>query len=736
MTTPKGKHTFFPTDGGLKIILPGEETSGVSYSPPFRIATRNTNPLPYESNVTFGPGNIEYPADPGVAYNYRRNWDLDFDKRSLRDFLESMQPRSCRSPMSAGLYRTIDNGLEMRVLEIDPAQSGEPISGRLRHLTLEFEFPPEFNVPEPNANYEILGPGLATTSYTAPASFGIDVESRELVPYTALSYVWGDQVETCSVEIEGHTISVTSSLLGALQNLRHEKEHVILWVDQICIDQNSDRDKEKQIRLMDRIYRRAWTTAIWIGEEPDQGAFRALQGLYEATQGRTDLSAEEIELMRNPDPRLEAAGTFLKLEALFDRPWFTRTWVIQEAALSRAAYLVTGNTYVCWQTFCGWADALLDFGIFREKVVSSSQDDEAPIHGWQSAREIYKIGEANYMFVGRPSVLRILADTRYAKASKAVDKIFSVLGLCNLDIEPDYSITAPELFQKVANHIVDNGYGHNVFRLLSCVDHEPQVDLPSWAVDWSKPRVTAPLAFSTSSFNCFDAGGYGMLRGDVKQWLCRRNDRQLVVTGKPFSTITVLSASLKVFELIPDAVALSQSSWKACVDFATAREQYGAATFASFVSTVTAGKDSTLRQKSPSEFANVASLLCDTVSGRKPTFTDQIYSKRHQQGHFTLEHLKQRSMGRHFQGFKKAFAAAVNKRRLCWTANGNLALVPRTARTSDEIWAFPRSAVAFVLRSAPEHGQYLVIGECYCHEVMDGKFVRDELVPLRDVRLV
>lgn len=72
------------------------------------------------------------------------------------------------------------------------------------------------------------------------------------------------------------------------------------------------------------IYARARNTIAWLGDEPDYGALRALQGLSEATMGRDeDLLEDELEYLRYP--LNEKKGTFEDLLKLSDRLWFQRT---------------------------------------------------------------------------------------------------------------------------------------------------------------------------------------------------------------------------------------------------------------------------------------------------------------------------------------------------------------------------------------------------------------------------
>jgi hypothetical protein len=173
-----------------------------------------------------------------------------------------------------------------------------------------------------------------------------------------------------------------------------------------------------------------------------------------------------------------------------------------------------------------------------------------------------------------------------------------------------------------------------------------------------------------------------------------------------------------------------------CIHFVnTAESGTSPELFTTLANTVVAGKDETCMSKSPPEYAEILSLLCDETSGREPSISGQIYSPRQLKGLFSLEDLKKRSVGRTFQAFKRAYRAAMLNRRLCWTQKGYLGLAPRYTRPGDIVCVFMGSAVPFVVRPR-EDGRSLLVGECYVHGVMDGQLADDESVDCTDIELV
>ncbi|KAF8970212.1 heterokaryon incompatibility protein-domain-containing protein [Flammula alnicola] len=86
--------------------------------------------------------------------------------------------------------------------------------------------------------------------------------------YVALSYVWGEAQphSTCTTNIARYLDGIdVSSLPKTIQdaiNCTHELGLRYLWIDSLCILQDSAEDKEREIPLMCDIYRNAYVTII------------------------------------------------------------------------------------------------------------------------------------------------------------------------------------------------------------------------------------------------------------------------------------------------------------------------------------------------------------------------------------------------------------------------------------------------------------------------------------------
>ena len=75
--------------------------------------------------------------------------------------------------------------------------------------------------------------------------------------------------------------------------------------------------------------------------------------------------------------------------------------------------------------------------------------------------------------------------------------------------------------------------------------------------------------------------------------------------------------------------------------------------------------------------------------------------------------------------FKRALRKAMFHRRFFVTGNGSMGLAPAPAKLNDVVALFPGATVPFIIRPTPD-GTYQLIGECYCHGIMNGEALEDE----------
>ncbi|OCL13196.1 hypothetical protein AOQ84DRAFT_277192, partial [Glonium stellatum] len=95
-----------------------------------------------------------------------------------------------------------------------------------------------------------------------------------------------------------------------------------LWVDAVCINQKDTTERNRQVSNMIWIYSMTGSVIIWLGESVDQGERCLLLNKW--------LGRERLTALRTSPRSEDLEG----LQRFFKRGWFSRRWVIQEAAVA------------------------------------------------------------------------------------------------------------------------------------------------------------------------------------------------------------------------------------------------------------------------------------------------------------------------------------------------------------------------------------------------------------------
>ena len=162
--------------------------------------------------------------------------------------------------------------------------------------------------------------------------------------YVTLSYCWGrDRFTTTTLHnIDNHKESLDWSTLpqtfkDAIQTTRNLGFRY-LWIDALCIIQDSDEDKAKEISRMGDIYNNATLTIAVVG------ASRVAEGFLKT---KPQISVDIP--YRCPNGELGSVRVSPQREVdLWQESLFTRAWCLQENFLSPRLLLYT-DTEVIWQ---------------------------------------------------------------------------------------------------------------------------------------------------------------------------------------------------------------------------------------------------------------------------------------------------------------------------------------------------------------------------------------------------
>ncbi|KAE9371169.1 HET-domain-containing protein [Stipitochalara longipes BDJ] len=148
--------------------------------------------------------------------------------------------------------------------------------------------------------------------------------------YTALSYVWGNPFHTKKVWVDETPVLVTYNLYSALRDLRHESRALQIWADAICINQQDDEEKFRQISMMGKIYSLADYTVIYLDLFNPQDAAK-LDNWVSSNFDESHFSAEIADLV-------------------LGHTWFRSVWVFQELIFSKNPRVQVGRYRFPWNT--------------------------------------------------------------------------------------------------------------------------------------------------------------------------------------------------------------------------------------------------------------------------------------------------------------------------------------------------------------------------------------------------
>ena len=677
----------------------------------------------------------------------------DADWAALDAFVKEKpaRPRTDSQP-----YEPLFEG-EIRVLELYPAAFHAAFEGRLHVVSIDFTYP-----QQPIGTRNTLHQGKEI-------NHAVSLTDKKLVWYTALSYTWGAPIFNEKIKIGDHHINITSGLAAAMRHLRSVNQSIFLWIDQICINQPDLKEKETQVPLMGMIYTRATNTLIWLGEEDESDPHLAVKTLQEVN-ARLQLSNAVV----SPDDfeRLQVAPaddrSWWSIRQLFRRLWFTRTWTIQEACLSRHLYIQCGDTVFPWDDIAAWCVTLDEASLLEWLMAYDNLDalhsnmvttdlmippnGGLVINQLQQRRLVnltHQRGETNQ---GVSGLLDCLVMARYAAASDAKDKVYGILGFADVQIQPRYSkeIKYRDVYQEASiTQLVKNAFA---LPLLSCVDAEDPLR-PSWTPDWSTPRVTQALGYSTKVWGLYMAGGnLSVDRSHKIPVMLSEDKRRITIRGKVFDQILTLGAVSAEPVFCIDATNMARNEWATYSELANnpaSNTTYSApnnSVYNAFFQTLLAGRDGTGITPLSPDHSEVFSLILDNITGRKPSLPGQEYSIRREKGHFTLASLvpkkgaKVRKPIQILKDMQIALRAALHMRRFAVTSTGHFALVPRGAKAGDQVVVFEKACVPFVVRRVKDDRDndalFELVGETYVHGIMKGEAVDMHETTLRDITLV
>ena len=412
-----------------------------------------------------------------VSYNYRK---LDEARNQIR--VVTLLPAKADKPIEidiSALSLIEDSQSSRRALSLQEVRDRTPSTWIVRE-TLEGRIIFESSTTD-------------DTSWTHPDpefdhdSITLRPEVRKNEPYEALSYVWGPLENLVSIFVREDNILkpllVRQNLFSALQHLRDVDESKTLWIDALCINQDDDEERGRQVQKMASIYKSASRVVVWLGPEADGASIALYTMEYTGKQSESTLdhcvlrSPESAELdWFKPSTNLPyEEEVWTAIEKLLERAWFTRLWVRQEVQLANEKSVIRcGKIEILW---CHFRRALLCLWVKK----NISRPNLAI-----RLRSVGSLGEDWAQF----NMIQLLRAICELQCTDRRDKVYGLLGIApswfTAKIKPQYLLPVGEVYKQA--FLVYLHQKQRLDLLRYTLHNSIRAGTPSWVADWSIPR--------------------------------------------------------------------------------------------------------------------------------------------------------------------------------------------------------------------------------------------------------
>lgn len=545
-----------------------------------------------------------------------------------------------------------------------------------------------------------------------------------------------------------------------------------MWLDQLCINQTNIAERNAQVQIMGDIYYRAARTAIWLGEaEADNdAAFDLLSEFsttqickiydsardFEEAQKSSDrqrkikpvvfeeepewriiqwVSAARHSLreLEPTDSRVEALSSIKQVDhwvqlqredstqerawtafgRLFLRPWWRRFWCVQEVAMS------TQLTFHCGGRYATWVDLFMLFSFVESQSTSTDSLLDGQVVGL--LRRDYRGKKyqthpvrpdslqmfRQMTFEGKDDLHTLIAMTQDFMASDPRDKVYALLGLIGgqYGIKVDYTMTLAAVFTQAVKAIicVDQQW---CFDLLSSNTY--YLDMPRWVPNLCDHSVLYSVDEG------WQAGGAGVPQAEFLE-----NDTIMRLTGLKVGGLVDGLRERCDDEDDTDAVA----DWAGCVvDRCHQRGTHPRKYVEDFFSTIIAGEGRVERmmKQMEKEFGNREQWNLEHLQQIEP---DSGEPDLHQ---FIVSLASIVLIEYRFGAPKVRLPAA-----FFLSPYDFMGVLPGQSRPEDLIFVPLAAKMPLIVRQTDKDGQFIVIGECYVHEIMHGELLDENRSPCK-----
>ena len=550
--------------------------------------------------------------------------------------------------------------------------------------------------------------------------------------YEALSYVWGSSSKHSEIQISGKRLAITTNLASALQHIRRTDKDRELWIDAICINQANIPERNQQVAIMGSIYRQASRVLIYVGERTAEGdlaldATERLGRVSSTADNRPRPDEEFNELLA--DARRLGSPTEEEWKALrgfyLERPYFTRAWVVQEAALAREAVLMCGDRTLSWTTIqniraayeglWGWLSGTVRRLNEVFAVAWSMHRRAKPANPWIKYEHMPRLEHYLWKFAAN-------------RCSDEHDFLYAYLGLVELEkgsIEIDYAKSRQEAYTEATRAmILESRDLLPICMTRRCgrsLDALP--DLPSWVPDWSSSPRCDLIVEGDEDVQLFYADGREM---KISEGTIR------FLVGATHDFLLIEGATIDKIRSVCEGIEMGEENWEAKAKKWIPRD------LGSQPYTGVDGKENDaidIFWKTILKYTHNAHYkecrpgrrwhpehyryLFKQWAGLPVSEDDRERARkrvRNRKGDDEIDNWIETSFTQCLEGFLHGWT-------LCTTSNSLWALVPFDSQADDVIAVVRGASVPLVLRPSIGDGYYRLVGTAYMQGVMGREFM-------------
>ncbi|KAL6708991.1 hypothetical protein ACN47E_002118 [Coniothyrium glycines] len=340
--------------------------------------------------------------------------------------------------------------------------------------------------------YLVLLPG---TGYQ-PLQCTLETTRIDGTQFEAISYVWGTSVRNRKMLVDGRTIKITRNLSHALYTLRRPFASRQLWADSICINQDDLQEKNYQVAIMGRIYRAAQRVLIFLGPNDLEGhGPRAAALLEEVNNMITDVESQisgnwdSFPFMKDEDAYGQDAR-WESLNVLVHQAWFSRGWVVREAAAAQKGQVIWAQTEFEWEKLMRvllWTQKRSVIINYRYDFVMNVLAHLIPFaNKYQSFANI--IGTTTSQLF---DILSGISRAVFLEFTNPHDRVYAFLDLFPIQgrsdyilLQPNYQVPFLQVYQDFAICYIEQTMSTHILDYVTHDSKSMQDPAPSWVPRW------------------------------------------------------------------------------------------------------------------------------------------------------------------------------------------------------------------------------------------------------------